>query len=99
MLSISVLMAYFASSVPIFDAQSPIDQQDLSNCTKDEDIRCFYKWVDPTHRGAFNTKKQRRPYQRFCKQSCGRARKLSPIYIYADQTSEDCKHALSIEFK
>lgn len=94
---ISVLMIHFVSSVPIFDGGSSVYQQNLTNCTKDSDERCFYKWIDPTHSGAFNTKQQRRPYKRFCIQTCGRAGKYPTIYSYADdQNSDDCKHALRL---
>lgn len=66
-------------------------------CTSDTDVRCFIKTINPRRDGLTfqNTKAQVDSYDRYCKQECGRARRLNLIYKLApDQNSDDCKTAI-----
>lgn len=70
----------------------------LSICRNDDDIRCFYQYIDQKHNGRMNTKVQIQPYRRYYKQSCKRARQYNSLYTpAANQNCDECKNALQID--
>lgn len=68
-----------------------------SKCSSDDEVKCYYQWINTRKLNGINTKDQINSYKSVTKQKCRRIEKLSTkLYFEMDQDDPRCMKAVYI---